>query len=392
MRSGNKTVVCSIWPDKEMPYLAEECYKDEYGIVHPKGEIERVELITNPLAIINRTIPMALFESSITFITDKARKHMKTLNDIKEQEEFMLDIIELLNHKQGREVRELYSKLSDKAKRKFIDSAINEGIYIRYEAFDNKFCLRDNIIKVYEKYPDIMKPWEIFIPKPKWGRDVYVGADYIGYQYIMMLKQSGERGFSARSAGSINDESLPEKSNSNKIGKHWASDNAVRFGEYESLNLLIILNEDDLALINALYRSSISGRKFLYESIVTGEPMEVPNSFTNRAAEILQVYLKSLGIKIETIMTEDEFIGEPEHSNEVIGFTIKNRVIFCTMNEMYYLKKLSKLYKKYIHSRKEKVDDVEEAWDWMMDNLTFKKKFLSEAIIDLFKNNIEAFD
>ena len=120
--------------------------------------------------------------------------------------------------------------------------------------------------------------------------------------------------------------------------------------------------------------------------------MEVPNSFTNRAAEILQVYLKSLGIKIETIMTEDEFIGEPEHSNEVIGFTIKNRVIFCTMNEMYYLKKLSKLYKKYIHSREEKVDDVEEAWDWMMDNLTFKKKFLSEAIIDLFKNNIEAFD
>ena len=91
-------------------------------------------------------------------------------------------------------------------------------------------------------------------------------------------------------------------------------------------------------------------------------------------------------------MTEDEFIGEPEHSNEVIGFTIKNRVIFCTMNEMYYLKKLSKLYKKYIHSREEKVDDVEEAWDWMMDNLTFKKKFLSEAIIDLFKNNIEAFD
>lgn len=146
LRWIDKTVICSIWPDEEMPYLATECYKDEYGVVHPKGEIERVELITNPLAIINRTIPMALFESSITFITDKARKHMKTLNDIKEQEEFMLDIIELLNNKQGREVRELYSKLSDKAKRKFIDSAINEGIYIRYEAFDSKFCLRDNIV------------------------------------------------------------------------------------------------------------------------------------------------------------------------------------------------------------------------------------------------------
>ena len=375
-----------------MPYLAEECYKDNYGVVHAKGNVERVELITNPLAIINRTIPMALFESSITFITDKARRHMRKLNDIKEQEKFMLDIIELLNHKQGKEVRELYSKLSDKAKKKFIDSAIEDGIYIRYEAFDEKLCFRDNIIKVYETYPDIMKPWEIFIPKPKWGRDVYVGADYVGFQYIMMLKQSGERGFSARSAGSINDESLPEKSNNNKIGKHWASDNAVRFGEYESLNLLIIINETDLALINALYRSSIAGRKFLYESIISEEPMEVPSSFTNRAAEILQVYLKSLGVKIETILTEDEFIGEPEHTNEIIGFTVKNRVIFCTQNEMYYLKKLQKLYKKYIHKSEENIDNTEEIWDWMMDNLTFKKKFLTDTIIDLFKNNIEAFN
>ena len=57
---------------------------------------------------------------------------------------------------------------------------------------------------------------------------------------MLMLKQSGERGFSARSAGSISDESLPEKSHDNKIGKHWASDNAVRFGEYELSNFMII--------------------------------------------------------------------------------------------------------------------------------------------------------
>lgn len=223
-----------------MPYLTTECYRDEYGVVHPKGKKERVELITNPLAIINRTIPMVLFESSITFILDKTRKHMATLDDVKEQSEFMFSIIDMLNVKQGKEVRDLYSGLSDKEKKRFVDSAIKYGIYIRWEAFDSSINLRDNIIKVYETYPDIMKPYEIFIPKPKWGRDIHIGADYIGFQYIMMLKQSGERGFSARAAGSINDESLPEKSNNNKTGRFWASDNAVKFGEYELSNFMIV--------------------------------------------------------------------------------------------------------------------------------------------------------
>ena len=105
---------------------------------------------------------------------------------------------------------------------------------------------------------------------------------------------------------------------------------------------------EDFALVSALYRSSIDGRRFMYEAILSEDgDYNIPDKFTNRAAEILQVYLKSLGIRMQTIVNDDEFIGEPEHDNEVVGFTIKNRVIFCTPNEMYYLKRLSKLYKKY---------------------------------------------
>ena len=72
-----------------------------------------------------------------------------------------------------------------------------------------------------------MAPYHIFVPKPKWGRDIYIGQDYIGYQYIMMLKQSGKKGFSVRSAGAISDESLPEKSNSNKTKKAWKSEKPI---------------------------------------------------------------------------------------------------------------------------------------------------------------------
>lgn len=233
-RSGNKTVTSMILPDEEMPYLSEDAYTDEYGVVHARGPIERVELISNPLAIVNRTIPMALQEPSVTFILDKTRKHMAKLGSLEEQRDFMFDIIGILSPKMTKDLRAIYDELSPREKGKFIESAINEGISIRWEAFSTETTLRDSILKVYEKYGDIIKPYNIFMPKPKWGRDIYVGQDCIGFQYMLVLKQSGERGFSVRSAGAISDESLPEKSHENKIGKLWHSETPIRFGEYET--------------------------------------------------------------------------------------------------------------------------------------------------------------
>lgn len=401
-RHGNKTVVCSIWPDKDMPYLTTETYKDEYGVVHPKGAKERVELITNPLAIINRTIPMVLYEGSVSFILDRTRKHMATLDSIEEQKEFLFNILRILNPKMTAEFEDIYNGLSDREKRKFIDAAIsigkdgllmtNNGIYVRWEAFNEEWKLRDAIIEVYEKYGDIIKPYNIFVPKPKWGRDIYIGQDCIGYEYILMLKQSGEKGFSVRSAGSISDESLPEKSHDNKIGKLWHSEKPIRFGEYETPNFMIVTNPEDFALITALYRSSIDGRRFMYEAILSGDgEYELPAKFTSRAAEILQVYLKSLGVRMETIIDDSEFIGEPEHLTETVGYQVGHTVIFCTQDEMYYLNKLAKVYKYYIREHPNQIDDVDEVWDYMIDHLPFKKKALTDNIINLFKNNLEAF-
>lgn len=237
-RAGNKTVVCSIWEDDEMPYLTTETYTDEYGVVHPKGTRERVDLITNPLAIINRTIPMVLYEGSITFILDRTRKYMATLDNLDEAKDFLFNILRILNPIQTKELEDLYETLSNREKKEFIMDSISvdkdgllitsNGIYVRWEAFNDEYLLRDAIIEIYEKYGDIIKPYNIFVPKPKWNKDIFIGQDCIGYQYILMLKQSGEKGFSVRSAGSISDESLPEKSHDNKIGKLWRSEKPIK--------------------------------------------------------------------------------------------------------------------------------------------------------------------
>lgn len=226
-RHGNKGVTSTILPDDEMPFMTTETEIDELGVVHPKGERERVEIITNPLAIINRTIPMALFESSVTFITDRIRKHIKTLNSDEEKIKIVIDIIKTLNSDQGAEVERVYNSLSKYEQKKFIQSCIDDGIFIRWEAFSSTDYLRDRIIKVYEKYGDLLKPYHIFTPKKKWGRDIYIGEGHIGFQYILLLKQCGESGFSIRSTGAISDESLPEKSHENKIGKLWHSESPI---------------------------------------------------------------------------------------------------------------------------------------------------------------------
>ena len=207
-----------------------------------------------------------------------------------------------------------------------------------------------------------------------------------------MLKQSGEKGFSVRSAGAISDESLPEKSHSVKISREWHSSKPIRFGEYETPNFLVITNPEDFALISALYRSSVDGRRWMYEAILSDDGnYNIPDKFTSRAVEILQVYLKSLGVKMETITDEDEYIGEPEHTDEIVGYNVGRSVIFCTMEEMYYLKKIAKVYKRYMKEHPNTIDDINEVWEYIMDNLPFKKKHLTDQIIKMFKDNLQAF-
>jgi hypothetical protein len=237
-----------------------------------------------------------------------------------------------------------------------------------------------------------MKPYHIFMPKPKWGRDIYIGTDNIGYQYIMLLKQSGEKGFSVRSAGSISDESLPEKSHDNKISKSWHSSKPIRFGEYETPNFLIITNPEDFALVTALYRSSVDGRRFMYEAILSEDgEYNIPDEFTSRTAEILQVYLKSLGVRMETIFDDSNYIGEPESSTEIIEYNVGDTTIFCTLDEKYYLNKLHEVYKMYMKEHPNEIDDLDEVWEYIIDHLPFKKKELTDDIINMFKDNLEAF-
>lgn len=157
-------------------------------------------------------------------------------------------------------------------------------------------------------------------------------------------------------------------------------------------NFMIVTDPNDFALLTALYRSSVDGRRYMYEAIISDDgKYNIPDTFTSRTAQILQVYLKSLGVRMRTIIDEDEWIGEKEHSEEITAYEVGGDVIFCTIDEMYYLKKLRKVYRRYIKEHPNCIDDTDEVWDYILEHLPFKKKLLTDNIINMFKSHLEAF-
>jgi hypothetical protein len=340
---------------------------------------------------------MALDEASMSFQIERLREYLRSLDEKPAGiAEIAFEFLELFNPDQAKRNRDLFRDLTDRQQREYVKGITDEWLGIEKRAFDDQITLRDAIIAAYEKFDHCLKPYKLFIPRPWWknaefpnGRDIYVGDYHIGYQYILLLKQSGERGFSVRSAGAISDESLPEKSNENKIGKLWHSETPIRFGEYETPNFMIITEPEDFALITALYRSSIDGRRFMYEAILSEEDYQIPDKFTSRSAQILQVYLKSLGVRMETVVGGDNYIGEKEDSEVTVVYTFRNSVICATPNEMYYVLQLARTYRWYVKDNPNTIRDWEDAWDWVLDHLPFKKKHLTDKIVDLFKNNLE---
>lgn len=158
----------------------------------------------------------------------------------------------------------------------------------------------------------------------------------------------------------------------------------------ETPNFLIITQPEDFALVTALYRSSIDGRRFMYEAILSEDgEYQIPDKFHSRTVDIMQVYLKSLGVRMETYVGGDDYIGEPEDYETVVPYTFRNSTIFATPNEMYYVLKLAKAYKFYIRDNPNSINDFDDTWEWMMENLPFKKKHLTENVVKIFRNNLE---
>lgn len=338
-RYGNKSVVSKIVPDNEMPYY-----------YNSNGEKVHVDVKLSLLAIINRTAASTVFEVSINFILDNIRDKLKFGNyNMKEKEKEIFEIMKMFNKEQYEKMYSVYKNLNKKEKEEYIDSCINKKIFIRQNPIQEDYPLFYKLIEIYEKH-NWIKPYKMYVEK--WGREIPCIRDgYISEMYMMKLKQTGKKGFSARHTGTINSKGLPERSHKNKSFTELHSSTAIRFGEFESLNFLIGVEPRALQLMHMLYRVSEEGRMDLSKvSFDDREGYETKKKYSSITAEILSVILKYLSLEIEFIDDEDELLREYDDKKLAVR-EYNGKLYLCTEFDFVLIKRKNDVEKEILKER-----------------------------------------
>jgi hypothetical protein len=365
-RYGNKGVISRIVPDDEMPFL-------ETG--------ERVDIIFNTLGVINRLNSQQLFEQSITFISNRVRERIVTLETMKEKEELLLRMVWYFNKEQEKKLKKYLGTLSGLEKGIFFKSIEDDGIFIHIPPLWEKEPLFDRIRDLYKEF-DWIKRYDVFVNK--FGRKIKILKPLVvGDMYVIKLKQTSKKGFSVRSTGSLSKKGIPEKSNKAKTHQELYSKTPIRIGDQENVNSAIGVPTDIIAQLHLFYRSSVIGRRDLGEKLATSIK-EIPDfsyspEFTNRNVEILQAYLKAMGVKI---VFSDENMNINIYTDELKDYDVGEKMYICTQEEVEELMREQNIRDEYnnnkvfIGTRKDFESQIKKEVDW-------SKRTQGKLVIDI---------
>lgn len=333
-RYGNKSVVAQIRPDSAMPYT-----KDG----------RRIHMMINLLAIINRTTAMPTYEILMTHIAWKARQQMAIQTTLKKKEHILFELIKDFNEHQYAEMYKTYKELSTEEKKEYIKDAIEDGIYINEKPMFADTYLFYRVLKILDKYDWIMND-SIYVNK--WGRKIRcMRKASIGWMYVMKLKQTDRRGYSARNTGAVDITGLPTRRYKSRSHLEQTSSTAIRFGNFETLNFSIGLLPEDIAILHALYRTSIKGRGDFLKAVVTNTPLDVAldDEYISRAAELMNVKFKALGV--QGLQVEDDNSIVPFNDSVVTPHTYEGKEILCTNFQYFILTKKDEIKNEILETR-----------------------------------------
>jgi hypothetical protein len=282
-RYGNKSVVSKVLKDEDMPFTSDG---------------KRVDVLLNLPSITNRTTAFVPHEMEINWVCECAVDKMKKMTTLKDCEKFYFEILACFNEKQAARFHHIYKGLITKAKREYMESVLEHGIIVHQDSINEDRSIFFKLLDISQKY-DFAKSVTLYVRR--WGHIYRICQTYRpGKMYFMPLKQTDSRGFSARNTGAINMKGLPERSYKNKRNEAPFSDTAIRFGEYESLNLLIGLEPEELAVFHGCYRSSPDATSDLTKSQFMKDGIKnFKRYYKSRAAEIFSVFYKHLGLELE---------------------------------------------------------------------------------------------
>ena len=292
--------------DSEMPYM-------EDGT--------KVDILLNASGAIRRLNNGQLDEVDLAFQMECIRKKMIETEDVDEKYDLLFRFLKIVNEDEYKFFYGKYAQWSQrvtidghtiqlldrKERDRFIRDVEEHGIYLVKPP--HAHIRYDTVKAVYDEFPFI-EPVQLYIDKFGIPHKKIMRRCIVGTKYMYALKQTSNKNFSARSMGRVNKKGLPEKSTDKRDNRAEISHNPLKLGEVH--NLMASVSGREMAEHNIFTRSSPVGRKSLKRILqAAGDPMQIhrlkiKDGYRNVNADILNAYLKSMGIHINFFTDVDD--------------------------------------------------------------------------------------
>lgn len=339
---ANESVRFEVVEDSEMPYM-------EDGT--------KVDILLNASGAIRRLNNGQVDEVDLAFQMECIRKKICETEDIDEKYALLFKFLEIVNEDEYKFFYEKYSSWNTKVtiegytitmldgeeRLRFIRDVEEHGIYLVKPP--HKRIRYDTVKAVYDAFPWI-QPIQLYIDKFGIARKKIMRQCIVGTKYMYVLKQTSNKNFSARSMGRVNKKGLPEKSTDKRDNRAEISHNPLKLGEVH--NLMAAVSGRDMAEWNIFTRSSPVGRRSLVRILqAAGDPaqihkIKIKDSYHNTNAEILNAYLKSMGIRLNfytDIDNVDDVYMDVVQLYRVHGYLVmdvpSNREVYVRCFEAY---------------------------------------------------------
>ena len=301
-RYGGKGITARVKPDCEMPRTVD-------------GKV--IDVILNMCGVYGRENAGQLFEITLTYICMQMLRFINlNVLDVGQCIEMYLELLQIVAPSMVHFTEERFSQMTDDECIAYISNVYAEEkcMYLVIEPMSENMTI-DKVEQLYEAFP-WAKPERMMMPiKDSAGEIKYVPSRRpmtYGYQYIYRLKQYAEEKFSVTSLSATNIRNENSKSKSSNNYRALFSRTPIRFGDMETGNL-IHLGAKLVVQMLMLYSTSPNARR-LTESMLTGDAFNVDVKLDmeskNRNVEILNVYLKTMGLK----RTFDKIAKKKEHA------------------------------------------------------------------------------
>lgn len=291
-RFGGKGIVSKILPQKMMPRFSDGEYAD---------------VIFNPYTMPNRENVGQNFECEQTFIGRQIIKRIMTGEySIDEAMDMIYRYLHIVSPVEEEQLREMIDLSHDPVQQAqfYIESIVADGgdIHVSALPITESFDI-DRLDALYQEFPWIA-PLETLVPmKDSEGniRMVKTRKPLIyGKEYIFRLKQYAEEKFSANSLSATNIRSENAKSKASRNFTELFRSTPIRFGNMEINDMIHVGVEN---VITTLMIHSVSPRaRRLVAEMYTCDPFDIDIKLdadsTNRSAEIVNTYLKTIGRRL----------------------------------------------------------------------------------------------